>query len=156
MPEEIPPRLLSSAYRYLTRRDHGREELKKKLLSRGFEAASVELALEHLQNLGYIDDLEFSRGFLRHCQLIRRLGRERIRRELMHRGISREVTNQAMLCYDREREEENLEHLARRKTRPGRDPGRVASYLVRRGYSHHDSLNAARQARDQLQEHPDK
>ncbi len=150
MNEDLPGKLLASAYRYLSRRDHSRAELERKLTLRGFEPGQIRDVLNHLEGSGYINDLEFARGFVRYCQRIRRLGQRRIRQELESRGVGRQAIWEAMASYDQNLEEENLEHLAKKKILSGKDVNKVASYLVRRGFLPGDALGVARKAKENI------
>lgn len=49
----------------LARRDYGREQLKSRLLDKGFELPEVEQTLDGLEAKGFIDDQRFAAALLR-------------------------------------------------------------------------------------------
>ena len=76
----------TTAERILAIRDHGREELKRKLLSRGFEELEVETLIEKLVRAGLIDDDAYSEEISRY-ELERGHGLHYIRAKLKRKGI---------------------------------------------------------------------
>lgn len=56
MKRKKPIECLDQAYRLLARRDHGENELVRKLESRGFDSGQIEKTIEELVSRGYIDD----------------------------------------------------------------------------------------------------
>jgi regulatory protein len=63
VPEDPDP--LPCAERILGRRDHGREELRRKLLARGYAPEAVGVVLDRLSERGLLDDERFAREFAR-------------------------------------------------------------------------------------------
>ncbi len=78
--------LRSCAERILAGRDHGREELRKKLLHRGFPSAAVEEVLEDFSRRGLLDDSRFAQEFARQA-LGKGHGALYIRAKLGGRGL---------------------------------------------------------------------
>ena len=78
-----------TAERLLGRREHGREELKRKLLRRGFSHEEVRLALDELQARGLLDDPRCAEALAR-FELERGHGLAYIRAKLRQRGLSGE------------------------------------------------------------------
>jgi regulatory protein len=62
-PENPDP--LPCAERILGLRDHGREELRRKLLARGYDPGAVDEVLDGLSERGLLDDSRFAREFAR-------------------------------------------------------------------------------------------
>ena len=70
----------------LARRDHSRLELEQKLAARGYDAVTVESALDDLEAKGLLDAKRFVESFAR-SRANRGQGPIRIRQELAARGI---------------------------------------------------------------------
>ena len=71
---------------YLARREHGVLELTRKLISRGFEADSVEAAVRDLITDGLLSDSRFAEAFV-HSRFQKGSGPQKIQAELRQRGI---------------------------------------------------------------------
>jgi regulatory protein len=71
---------------YLARREHGVLELTRKLITRGFEADSVEAAVRDLITDGLLSDSRFAEAFV-HSRFQRGSGPQKIQAELRQRGI---------------------------------------------------------------------
>jgi regulatory protein len=71
---------------YLARREHGVLELTRKLITRGFEADSVEAAVRDLITDGLLSDSRFAEAFV-HSRFQKGSGPQKIQAELRQRGI---------------------------------------------------------------------
>ncbi|MBF0144241.1 MAG: regulatory protein RecX [Magnetococcales bacterium] len=71
----------------LARRPYGRRELESRLLSRGAPEAEVREVMARFEALGYLDDRAFAEAFARERLLSRGRGPERVRLELVSRGL---------------------------------------------------------------------
>ena len=79
-------KVLNSALRILTGRDHSRYELTRKLKQRGFKAEDVEKAVSECIRLDYINDERTAGVYIR--QLIRKgFGLKRIRHDMDKKGL---------------------------------------------------------------------
>ena len=79
----------------LSRRDHGRRELRRKLVQRGLDADEVDAALDRLHDLGLLDDLRSAESLLR--ALVRQArGPLRIRQKMRERGFDAELVDQVL------------------------------------------------------------
>ncbi len=74
------------AERILAARDHGREELRRKLEKRGFDPAEVAAVVEQLAQEGYLDDVRYAREFA-HQTLGKGHGAAYVRAKLASRGV---------------------------------------------------------------------
>lgn len=77
----------------LVRREHSRKELKGKLLKRNFSEDTVEAALGLLEQDGSLNDARFAEAFV-HYRYGKGQGPERIRSELLERGIEGHLAHQ--------------------------------------------------------------
>lgn len=85
-PDPSRKRALKSALRILTRRDHSRYELVRKLKQRGFGNEDIDEAVSCCQQFDYINDERTARLYMR--QLKRKgYGKKRIQLELNKKGL---------------------------------------------------------------------
>ena len=75
-------------------REHSREELRRKLLAKAEEGDDVETVLDRMAETGLQSDERFAESFVRSKGA--RMGVERLRRELLDRGVSSEVAATAL------------------------------------------------------------
>ena len=79
----------------LVRREHSRKELKGKLLQRGFSEDTVEGTLDLFEQDGSLNDGRFSEAFV-HYRYGKGQGPDRIRSELLERGIEGHLASQPL------------------------------------------------------------
>jgi len=136
---KAPPRKRSApracAERILAGRDHGRGELRRKLVARGFDPAEVDAVLDQLAGEGYLDDARYAREFARQA-LEKGHGTTYIRAKLAARGV-----RPAGPPCDTAEEAASLRALMeRRRLRPGAltvaaERAKILRFLRGRGYS---------------------
>jgi regulatory protein len=80
---------------YLARREHGVQELTRKLINHGFDGIAVEAAIDTLLDDGLLSDSRFAEAFI-HSRLQRGSGPQKIRAELRQRGISEDLISLGM------------------------------------------------------------
>lgn len=133
----------STVLRLLTGRDYSQAELRKRLLSKGFDPVRIDDVLQRCLDLGYLDDARYA---LSRATSLMRQGRAvgpRIMLDLKQRGISEELACQAL---DKAREvcneEELLASLLQRRfpdfnydAAPVKERRRVVHFLQRRGFA---------------------
>jgi regulatory protein len=88
-----------AAVRLLARREHGAEELKRKLAAKGHDAESVERVVEKLGAKRLVSDDRFVKTFVYH-HAKRGQGPVRIRAELRQQGIEAGLVDQALAGTD--------------------------------------------------------
>lgn len=125
----------------LTRREHSRKELQRKLTSRGMDAAEVETAVETLSGLGWQDDARFAESLVR-SRAGGGYGPIRLRAELATHGLDSQAIARALDSYEGDWLE-NARDLVRRRF-PGLsgEAGsedlalrrKAADFLMRRGF----------------------
>ena len=74
----------------LARREHSTQELRDKLLARGFDDDEITPALQTLSREGLLSDERFTESFI-HSRMERGSGPVKIRAELRQRGVTDEV-----------------------------------------------------------------
>ena len=122
----------------LTRREHSRKELTRKLTDRGIEPAEASTAVEKLRSAGWQDDARFAQ-FLVRSRAATRYGPIRIRAELGLHGLDREAVAAAMDSFEGDWAA-NAQDLVRRRFGPGIATDRTrqrkaADMLARRGFA---------------------
>ena len=92
---EVRQECFDKAMDYLSRRMHGREELRRKLRRGEFPEETIEVTLTRLQELKYLDDAEFARQKLEQGQR-KMMGQRRVMADLLRSGISGGVAREAV------------------------------------------------------------
>jgi regulatory protein len=139
-------RALELAYRHLNRRDRTGAEMRSHLERREVQPAAIELAIGELVANGYLDDARYARLFAQDKRTLEQWGAERIRRELLQRGIDRELIASALEPGESESElERALELLRQRFPGPCSEPrerDRAFGMMLRKGYDSEVALDA--------------
>lgn len=89
-------RARDSALRLLAHRARATQELRDRLLRKGFAADIVEACLERLGERGYLDDRAFAESFVRERVRLRPRGRARLLQELRAHGVARDAAEAAV------------------------------------------------------------
>lgn len=142
----------SLALQHLSRRSMSAKQLEDKLKERvGEEAAQA--AVERMAELGYLDDADYAGRLARDMTKLRKLGPDRIRRELQAKGIDRELASLTVEELESDPQEAVLEllngklaRLAAETLESGeqKDRNRLFSRLTRMGYGFDDIRQAWR------------
>jgi len=125
------------AARLLAVRARSEDEVRQRLLRRGYAAAVVEATVTRLRELGWLDDAAFARQWVENRVAFRPRGRARLRAELRQKGVDPAHIEAALQHLD----EEALALEAGRQALP-RYRGlpwptfarRLSGYLARRGF----------------------
>ena len=147
-------RARAAALDYLSYGARTTAEVRRKLRDRGFDEAAVEDALAKMQDYGYLDDAAYARAFARGRFAGRGYGPQRLRADLLRRGVAREAVDAAL---DALTEAEDLGEAARRHGRQRwralareadvrKRKQKTMDFLVRRGFS----FDLAREVADEL------
>ena len=134
--ERKPATALQRALGLLTRREHSRKELTRKLVSRGVDAAEVEAAVDRLTGAGWQDDARFAESLVR-SRAANGYGPLHIRAELGTHDLPAELRQAALDDFDGDWVEIARDLVARRfgRIEDARLRQRKASdYLIRRGF----------------------
>ncbi len=138
MPDSVDliDRAMQAGLRFISFRPRSREEVRRRL-GRRFDRHTVEQALARLEEQGYLDDAAFARLWRESREVHRPRSAALIRRELVERGVPREVAQEAVASLDddasayragqgRLRSLQGLDYVAFRR--------RLEGYLKRRGF----------------------
>jgi len=131
------------ALRYLTRREYGLEELKRKLIGRGADTNVAESVVGRCADENLVSDERFAQMYVR-TRMRRLFGPLKIRAELRQRGVDDGAITAAMPA-DESRWHDLAAQWAEKRYREPLDyNGRAKIYrsLVSRGFTH-EQANAA-------------
>lgn len=123
------------ALRIINARPMSREELRKRLIEKGETPENAEACADWLCRMGLINDAEYAGSVVRHYAA-KGYGSARIKQELRHHGVPREMWDEAMLQMPEQ--DAYLERFIRsRLSEPGdkAQVKKVSDALFRRGYS---------------------
>jgi regulatory protein len=134
-PQEQTP--LQRALGLLTRREHSRKELTRKLTARGVEIEQAQAAVDRLAGEGWQDDSRFAEVLVR-TRAGGGYGPLRIRAELATHGLDRDAIAVAMETFESDWTETACD-LVRRRFGPVRpndlaQQRKAAEFLARRGF----------------------
>lgn len=126
-------KLFQKILNFLSYRPRSRREvelrLAKYLLNHEHRQTLIDSTLERLEALGYLDDLAFANWFVDSRTDNRPRSLRHLRSELMSKGLSRQVIDQALANYD---ELTALKLLLTKKSTSSKDKLRI--FLARRGF----------------------
>jgi regulatory protein len=134
--ERAPATAMQRALGLLTRREHSRKELTRKLVSRGVDAAEVEAAVEKLAGAGWQDERRFAENLVR-ARASTGYGPLHIRAELSTHDLPADLRQEALDGFDGDWSEIAADLVRRRFGRlvDARLRERKAvDFLIRRGF----------------------
>lgn len=135
------------ALELLTRREHSRQELVRKLVQRGIDEESAETAVDDMAERGWQDDERFAQSLAR-SRASSGQGPLRIRAELRMHGIDDAAIEAALEACETDWTQRAVDLLRRRHPGPPRDRNDKAkrgNFLQRRGFDL-DAIHAALRA----------
>jgi regulatory protein len=91
MPKQPAPSLMGRALRFLSRREHSQQELRKKLLPFAESESELDELLQKLQKQDWLSDDRFAEGLVRRKS--ERYGSRRIVEELKQNGIDQDTVS---------------------------------------------------------------
>jgi len=150
-PEMLYSRALEVTLRRLNASQRTRYELERTLEDKGIPESIAESVLDRVAEMGYINDSEFAQLWVRSRFRARGLAPSVLRRELMTKGVDREIIELALAEIDPAESLNRARELAAKKLRglsrldSGTAIRRITSQLLRKGYSSAVSLAVARE-----------
>lgn len=139
--EEIM-QLKQKALAYATYKPRTAEQVRKKMVEKGYAPEEAVQAVEFLQEFGYLDDREFARMFIRDYLQRKPAGRQKLAEELRKRGVQPFDIDDALaeafpendtLELARRAAEKKLRSLASRP--PEKRKQALVQYLQRQGFA---------------------
>ena len=136
-------RAYNCAVSLLSRRDHSKKELMRKLKEKGY-SKGAEAAVEKLANSGYVDDERFCRLYASELIRLKGYGRKRVEQELYLKGVDREIISGVLdeISFDTDRLSDIIKrkNLAKMTDEKGRQ--KAFNALLRLGYSYSEIRDA--------------
>ncbi len=121
---------------YLARAEQCRSGLFAKLVKKGLDRNCANMALDYLEQIGYLDDSRFAGAWLRNRSIDHAEGRFKLSMELASRGIRRETAERCLNEFFEEHNEIDLCRKAYKKiSLHNRNQDKVMSSLQRLGFS---------------------
>lgn len=135
-----------SAYQYALRllnaRDYTVKRLHEKLIAKEYEAAACKIALEQLQNEGWLNDLRYAERFAESAVSSGRYFGQRLRMEMKRRGFTAEVVDTLLEQVRQHGNEEQEIRTVLHRRYAGfsygyateKEKNRIIGYLQRKGF----------------------
>jgi regulatory protein len=131
-------RCYAAALRILRYRFNSAGELRRKLTAKEFDRDTIAETIARLTNEKWIDDARFAGAYVR-TRLLKRIGKLRIRRELMVAGVADDIISDAIRAnVNTDEERERAVAAARRRIpilqKKGELRNKLTAYLLKQGY----------------------
>lgn len=135
-------RCKNSALKIVERSYKTEKEVREKLQAKGYEEKYVESAIEFLKEYKFLNDDYYAEAFIR--DKLNSKGSQRIKQELIRKGISREIIEEKLEHIDKEDEKNKAKELAEKKIRviqksekdTYKISGKLYRFLISKGYSY--------------------
>ena len=144
----MPDEPLELALRALGRKERSTAELTRWLTERGVSEEDVGATVDHLVEVGELDDARFARRYAEDKRALAGWGAERIRESLIARRVEPEHIEAAMVADNEPDQVERATGLLARRASPvdsERGRARALGYLTRKGYTYevaHEAIRA--------------
>ncbi len=136
-----------AAERYLSRAEHSRFLLERKLIKKGFPLQEAAPALDFLKAEKTLDDGRFALAWLNTRAALHPEGKAALFAALLERGVSRETAAAAISAFfELHNEEELCLRAAEKLIRRGRSSEKLISSLVSRGFPLNMALCVAKES----------
>ena len=144
-------RAYNCAVSLLSRRDHSKKELLRKLREKGY-TDGAEAAIEKLEESGYIDDERFCRMYASELVRLKGYGKRRVEQELSFKGVDRDIIRSVLdeILFDTDK----LSVIIKRKylSKMSDEKGRRKAFdaLVRLGYTYSEIREAIKNIDEEI------
>lgn len=136
------------ALRFLDFRSHSEEELRQKLIRSG--GTDIDEVLAFCKEYKLIDDRSYAKKCAQDLKHLKKLGKRRIKDELISRGLDLEFVEEALDLLEDD-EVENLMPLVKKKLNNDFDKkntDKVIRYFLYRGYNFNDIKKCIEESRN--------
>jgi regulatory protein len=140
-------------YRLLSRRLYSCAEIRKKLAARGYEPELIERIITEFINQDWLNDTQFATQWTESRIRFKPRGIALIRRELIQKGIEKEIINEVLAQYsDSEAEYDRAAAALKKKKNyatekdPIKRKRKIYAYLAHRGFNP-DTINQVMNSR---------
>lgn len=121
----------------LSRRARSEWELRDYLKRKDNDEETIELILNKLRKLGYVDDADFARRWIDNRRLLKTTSKRKLRQELQQKRIDSSIIDEA-LAQDETDEREILRQIIEKKRARYPDKLKLMQFLTRQGFSYDD------------------
>lgn len=146
---------LNYALNRLSYRQRSEKELRMSMKRKDYDEDNIDNAIEFCKEYGYINDFKFAESFVKDKINLNKYGPERIKYDLMVKGVSRDIINEVLII-DREDQLEMARKLAAKKksSYKGDDQRSVyrkmSAFLQRKGFSYDIISRVVREVIEEL------
>lgn len=147
--EVLTKRAKLRAMHLLQKMDWTKADLRRKLEQSGYPVQAVEAALDYVESFHYIDDARYAAMYIENQKS--RKGMARIRMELVQKGVSSEIIQQAFEEAEEKTDSRSVIRQMLEKKRRGEGPleekekQRLYGFFMRKGFSSSDILAVFRE-----------
>lgn len=144
----IGKRAKKRAMHLLEQMDRTEKQLRDKLLANEYPQSCIDMAIEYVKSYHYIDDERYACNYVRFAQ--EKKSRQRIKQDLMRKGIGRDIIEYALEEEFETDETEQIKELLEKKhfqyqESDQKEFQRIYNFLLRRGLHSSDILNVMKQ-----------
>ncbi|MEN2666474.1 recombination regulator RecX [Listeria aquatica] len=149
---------LNKAIQFLSHRVRSEKEIRSFLAKQEIEAIHQDSIIQKLVEMDYLNDAEFAKLYVRTQVKTTTKGPGKIRRELIEKGVTREIIDASLATYTAEEREENALKEASKIARRSRNLAKqrlvmkIRTDLLQKGFSELEVKNAASEATAELNE----
>lgn len=132
-------KVTNHALKLLSYRQRSEKEIYDALKRKGFEYSYIENVINYCKEYNYLDDRAFAESFIKDKINLNKYGPERIRYELILKGISKDIINE-LLVIDYDEQYEIAMKIAEKKLKSYEKDDRnsiyrkLSGFLQRKGY----------------------
>lgn len=139
--EVLPKRAKLRSMNLLKARAYTERQLRDKLQQGGYSEEIIQEAIAYVKSFGYIDDRRYAQDFISYH--MENKSRKRMKKDLMAKGIRREIIQEVMECMEDEGEVPDeiamIKELLRKKnydsqTATNKEKQKLSAFLYRKGF----------------------
>ncbi len=143
--EVLIPRAKKRAMHLLEKMDRTNKQLEDKLRRNGYPKEAIDEAIAYVTSYHYIDDERYALSYVRYHQESR--SRNRIKQDLMQKGIDKEIIRDALESeYTVDEKELIKTYLKKKKYNPDtaerKDKEKMIRFLISKGFTYDDVLTS--------------
>lgn len=148
-------KVLNHAFNILSYGQKSKKDVYTKLMRKGYEEEFILKAIEYCEDRNYINDKLYAENFIKDKTNINKYGSNRIRYDLISKGVSKDIIDE-VLDLDHDEEYERAIELAHKKMKSYKNDDKAAIYrklggfLQRRGYTYDVVSKVLREALGEL------
>ena len=108
-------------------------EVKQKLLRLGYNQDIVDMVISYLLNIGYVDDSDYVKSFIKQNERFMKYSIFEIKQKLLQKGIKKDIIEEEIVVLDKSDYDKKLcEKILTSKCK-SMDELKIKQYLYRRG-----------------------